>query len=130
MPAATTSQYGDSRARHSKGICNEIHELPIRLAVNRGGLEPNLESFAMQATEFILPGICLNMAAQHQRWALPVKVLHIASSRLLGKPVATAAWLSRIVKTLISMKTSIGDRSSPPIGGNSLRTGAITGSLI
>ncbi len=105
----------------------------VRLAVTRQCTDAYPQATAMLTDDAILAGARLHLATQYQNLAFVTPVRVACHQKPITTPagslIAFAMPCSRISSTLIARKTSIGDRSRPPSGGNNRRTGAITGSV-
>src|SRR5690606_8395862 len=95
----------------------ERHQRGVGLAIHRRRSDADLRRAIVLANHFILAGARLQVAGQQQ-------VLAVAA----GKPHQRSS--NRSCRNWMSSSTMIGLRSKPPIGGSSLRAGAITGSVI
>lgn len=128
-PAGIATDQADSAPGNAEGICQELDQPGIGLALHRRRCDAQLEPAVVQTGEAVTTGARLQMAEQQQVGALPAVRVQMPTTSSGGSPTLAAMWRSTILITLITRNTRIGDRSRPPIGGNSLRKGASTGSV-
>lgn len=123
----------DRACGNTECLGEKVPQSYVRFAVARHRTDAHPQAATMLTDDAILTGARLHLAAQYQNLAFimpPGATRHQKPiTAPAGNLIAFAMPWSRISSTLIARKTRIGDRSRPPSGGNSRRTGAITGSV-
>lgn len=112
--------------RYAELSRQELDQLTIRLTVHGRGRNPNLEAYVAKSDHFVAACARLHLQLEYQRTPVPA-------------PWPRAHNMFRAVSIIGAMKsrstsfkatiTTMGDRSSPPIGGITRRAGPSSGSV-
>src|SRR5690606_26053320 len=118
--------------RHAEGLGQKGQQVGVGLALHRRRGEADLQAVAVQAGEFVLAGLGLQVAGEDQVLAIPaVPVRHRNGARICGMWVMAARlWMTSMSSRFSAMKAKIGEMSRPPRLGRKRRMGASSGSQI
>lgn len=116
---------------HAEGLAEEGQQMGVGLALHRRCGEADLQALAVQPGELVAARLGLQVAIEEQVLAVPAVEAQRKMLNCWGMPVMAARLLITSMSISFSARNAkIGERSSPPRFGRSLRNGISSGSQI